>query len=609
MHDLRQVSQVKLKLSNKVIWEAEALKELLSGNVAIARGAFESGVVLAAGYPGTPSTEILENLAGYEGIYSEWAPNEKVALEVGIGAAMAGARAIVTMKHVGVNVAADPLLTVAYTGVNGGLVLVSADDPGMHSSQNEQDNRNYAKFAKVAMLEPSDSQEAKDMVGLGLAISEQFDIPVILRTTTRVAHSQSMVELGKPVAQEIKPYNRDVKKNLMVPAFGKLRRVNLAERLSRLAEYSENTPVNYIIPGNDKVGVITSGISYQLVREVLPEVSILKLGMTNPLPTELIKKFAAQVETLYVVEELEPFLENQIRMLGIQVTGKELFPDMGEYNQGLLRRCFIKAGVLPASPEFADPAAGLPQAPPRPPVLCAGCPHRGVFYTLRQLKLTVTGDIGCYTLGGLPPLEGIDACVCMGASIGMAHGIDKAVPSLKGRTVAVIGDSTFMHSGITGLLNSVYNNSDSTIIILDNRTTAMTGHQENPGTGRNLMGQEAPEVDLTMLCRSLGVKRVEVVDPLDMTQLQEVIKAEVAAPGPSVIIARRPCVLLKREAKPAVTVDLEKCIGCKACLKLSCPAIAVIENKALVTAEACVGCNLCVQVCKTGAMQGGLADA
>ncbi len=585
------------------------MKELLSGNVAIARGAYENGVILAAGYPGTPSTEILETLSRYEGIYSEWAPNEKVALEVGIGAAMAGARTIVTMKHVGVNVAADPLLSLAYTGVNGGLVLVSADDPGMHSSQNEQDNRYYAKFAKLAMLEPSDSQEAKDMMGLGLAISEQFDIPVMLRTTTRVAHSQSMVELGEPVAREIKPYSKDVKKNLMVPAFGRLRRISLAERMAKLAEYSENTTLNFIVPGNDKVGVITSGISFQLVREVLPDAAVLKLGMTNPLPLELIKKFAAQVETLFVVEELEPYLEEQIRMLGIKVTGKDLFPYTGEYNQGLLRRCFVEAGVLSTPTQLVDPTAGLSQAPPRPPVLCAGCPHRAVFYTLRRLKLTVTGDIGCYTLGGLPPLEGIDSCVCMGASIGMAHGIDKAVPNLKGRTVAVIGDSTFLHSGITGLLNAVYNNSDSTIIILDNRTTAMTGHQDHPATGRNLMGQVAPEVDITMLCRSLGVKRVEVVDPMDLSRLQEVIKSEINAPGPSVIIARRPCALLKREIKPAVTVNQEKCTGCKTCLKLSCPAISIIENKALVTADACVGCNLCVQVCKTGAMQGGQADA
>lgn len=585
------------------------MKELLSGNVAIARGAYEYGITLAAGYPGTPSTEILENLSGYEEVYSEWAPNEKVALEVGIGASIGGARALVTMKHVGVNVAADPLFTAAYTGVNGGLVLISADDPGMHSSQNEQDNRYYAKFAKVAMLEPSDSQEAKDMVGLGLQISEDFDIPVMLRITTRVAHSQSMVELGEPAAREVKPYNKDVKKNLMVPAFGRMRRVSLSERMVKLTQYSENTPINFIVKGSVKVGVITSGISYQLVREVLPEASVLKLGMTNPLPTDLIKQFSAQVETLYVVEELEPYLEEQIRMLGIKVIGKELFPVTGEFSQGLVRRKFVEAGVLPELPQAQDLTSGLPQAPPRPPVLCPGCPHRGVFYTLQRLKLAVTGDIGCYTLGGLPPLEGIDTCVCMGASIGMAHGIDKAIPGMKGRTVAVIGDSTFLHSGITGLLNAVYNNSDTTVIILDNRTTAMTGHQDHPSTGKTLMGKEAPEVDLTMLCRSLGVKRVEVVDPLDMGRVQEVIKAEVAAPGPSVIIARRPCVLLKREAKPAVTVDQDNCKGCKMCLKLSCPAISVLDKKASVDANSCVGCNLCVQVCQTGAMKGGNANA
>ncbi len=585
------------------------MKELLSGNAAIARGAYESGVVLAAGYPGTPSTEILENLSRYEGVYCEWAPNEKVAMEVGVGAAMAGARVLVTMKHVGVNVAADPLFTAAYTGVNGGLVLVSADDPGMHSSQNEQDNRYYARFAKVAMLEPSDSQEAKDMVRLGLEISEQFDIPVMLRITTRIAHSQSLVELAEPVAREIKPYSKDVKKNLMVPAFGRLRRVNLAERLSRLARYSEQAPVNFIVPGDDRVGVVTSGISYQFVREALPGVSILKLGMTNPLPVQLIKRFAGQVDALYVVEELEPYLEEQIRMLGLKVTGKELLPDTGELNQGLLRRSFAAAGVLPPQPPAGSPVEGLPQAPPRPPVLCPGCPHRGVFYTLQRLKLTVTGDIGCYTLGGLPPLEGMDSCVCMGASIGMAHGIDKAVPGLKGRTVAVIGDSTFLHSGITGLLNAVYNGSDITVLILDNRTTAMTGHQDHPATGRTLMGREAPAVDLAALCRSLGVQRVQVVDPLDMARLKEVIKSEVAAPGPSVIIARRPCVLLTREAGPPVTVDAEKCKGCKMCLKLSCPAISMQDGKSSVDANLCVGCNLCVQVCTAGAMKGGEAGA
>jgi len=584
------------------------LKELLSGNAAIARGAYEAGVRLASGYPGTPSTEILENLARYKEVYSEWAPNEKVALEVGVGAAIAGARALITMKHVGVNVAADPLFTAAYTGVNGGLLLVSADDPGMHSSQNEQDNRHYARFAKVAMLEPSDSQEAKDMVALGLDISEQFDIPVMLRITTRVAHSQGMVELGEPVPREIKPYSKDVRKHLMVPAFGRLRRLSLEDRLARLKEYGETTPVNYIVPGDDKIGVITSGISYQYVREALPGASVLKLGLTNPVPGQLIKKFAAQVQTLYVVEELEPYLEEQIRMLGIKVTGKEILPVTGEFDQGLLRSKFAAAGVLPAG-RGENLTAGLPQAPPRPPVLCPGCPHRGVFYTLHSMKLTVSGDIGCYTLGGLPPLEGIDSCICMGAGISMAHGIDKAVPGLKEKTVAVIGDSTFLHSGITSLLNAVYNNSDITVLILDNRTTAMTGHQDHPATGRNLMGGEAPEVNLEALCHALGVKQVEVVDPLDMAAVKAAVNTGLAAKGPSVIIARRPCILLTRESKPAVTVDPETCNGCKMCLKLSCPAISVSDKKSAVDQTLCVGCDLCVQVCKTGAMKGGNAGA
>jgi indolepyruvate ferredoxin oxidoreductase alpha subunit len=586
------------------------LKELLTGNAAIARGAYEYGVTLATGYPGTPSTEILESLSSYKEVYSEWAPNEKVALEVGIGSAMAGARTLVTMKHVGVNVAADPLLTAAYTGVNGGLVVVSADDPGMHSSQNEQDNRYLARFAKVAMLEPSDSQEAKDMVGLGLEISELFDIPVMLRTTTRINHSQTLVELGRPQPRIIKPYSRDIKKYLMVPAFGRLRRINLEERLAKLAEYSEQTTVNYVVRRSWDIGVITSGISYQIIREVLPEASVLKLGMTNPIPATLIKEFALSVNTLYVVEELEPYLQEQITMLGIKVIGKEIFPFTGELSQGLVRQKFFEAGVLEGQPQAEDVTAGLPQAPLRPPVLCAGCSHRGVFYTLKQLKLTVTGDIGCYTLGGLPPLEGIDSCVCMGASISMAHGLDKAVSDFKGRTVAVIGDSTFLHSGITGLLNAVYNGSDITVIILDNRTTAMTGHQDHPATGRTLMGWEAPEVDLVMLCRSLGVKRVEQVDPLDLTRLKEVIKTEVSAPGASVIIARKPCMLLKNATRNSpVTVTPEKCKGCKKCLKLGCPAVSVKDKVAMVNTAVCTGCELCVQVCSSGAMKGGLNDA
>lgn len=585
------------------------MKELLLGNQAIAMGAWEAGVVLAVGYPGTPSTEILENLSTYAGVYSEWAPNEKVALEVAIGAAMAGARTLVTMKHVGLNVAADPLMTLAYTGVNGGLVLVCADDPGMHSSQNEQDTRYLARFARVPVLEPSDSQEAKDMVALGLEISEKFDTPVILRVTTRICHSRTLVEPGTRTEYDIKPYQKDPRKNLMVPAFGRLRRINLDQRWQSLTEYGEHTPVNILFSGDGRTGVITNGIGYQYVQDVLPGASILKLGFTNPLPVDLIKNFAASVDKLFVVEELEPFLEEQIRGLGIEVSGKDFFPATGELSPGLVRKGFIKAGVIEAQPAPADAAAPLPAAPPRPPVLCAGCPHRGVFYTLRKLKLVVTGDIGCYTLGGLPPLDGMDTCVCMGACIGMAHGIDKAVPALKGRTVAVIGDSTFMHSGITGLATIVANHGDATVMILDNRTTAMTGRQNHPGTGKTLMGEDAPEIDLELLCRALGVKRVTTVDPLDLTRLTEVIKEEVATPGCSVIITRRPCVLLKREVHPAVEVDQELCQGCKTCLRLSCPAISVQDKIASVDADKCIGCNLCPQVCKFGALKGGEVNA
>lgn len=586
------------------------MKELLSGNAAIARGAYEAGVVLAAGYPGTPSTEILENLARYGEVYCEWAPNEKVALEVGIGASLAGARAMVTMKHVGVNVAADPLLTAAYTGVNGGLVLISADDPGMHSSQNEQDNRRLARFAKIPLLEPSDSQEAKDMVAAALEISEKFDIPVMLRTTTRVNHSQSFVRLGERKAVEPRPYEKNPRKNLMVPAYARQRRADLERRLAELAAFTEETPLNREEWRDTAVGVITSGVSYQYVREILPGTSVLKLGLTNPLPVAKIKAFAAGVEKLFVVEELEPFIEGQLRELGIEVAGKKLFPVQGEFSPALLRQKFVEAGVLVPAKDDRD-FSDLPAAPGRPPVLCPGCPHRGVFYTLRKMKLTVTGDIGCYTLGGLPPLEGIDSCVCMGASIGMAHGAEKAVAGMRGRTVAVIGDSTFLHSGITGLLNVVYNQGTSTVIILDNRTTAMTGHQDHPGTGRNLMGREAPQVDLEALCRALGVPVVQVVDPLDLAQFREAVKSALSDSRPAVIIARRPCALLRKEpAGPPVQVDTETCEGCKACLRLSCPAISMQDEKASVDPITCNGCGVCTQVCKFGALvKGGNKDA
>ncbi len=588
------------------------MKELLSGNEAIARGAFESGVTVAAAYPGTPSTEILENFARYPGIYAEWAPNEKVAMEVGIGASMAGARTLVTMKHVGVNVAADPLLTFAYTGVNGGFVLVSADDPGMHSSQNEQDNRHYARFARIPLLEPSDSQEARDMVGVALDISEQFDTPVMLRTTTRVAHSQGLVETGGYKTRELSPYKKDPKKYLMVPAFARLRRAALEERLTKLRAYSENSTLNFIEWRDKTIGVITSGISYQYVREALPEASVLKLGMTNPLPEQMIRQFAGEVGRLIVVEELDPFVQDQVRCMGLVVTGKEFIPNSGELDTGILTRKLIAAGILKAPAAAGPQDKPLPEAPVipgRPPVLCPGCPHRGLFFTLKKLKLTVAGDIGCYTLSGLPPLEAMDCCICMGASIGAAHGMSKANPAMAGSTVAAIGDSTFLHSGITGLLNMVYNNGTGTVIILDNKTTAMTGHQQHPGTGSTLMGAIAPAVDLETLVRALGVKRVQVINPLDLEQTLAAVREETAAGEPSVIISRCPCVLLTKMTKPAVRVVTDKCIGCKACIRLGCPAISMKDKKALIDPVSCTGCGLCTQVCKEEALvEGGSPD-
>ncbi|GAB6159069.1 thiamine pyrophosphate-dependent enzyme [Desulfotomaculum varum] len=583
------------------------MKELLSGNAAIARGAYEAGVTVGAGYPGTPSTEILENFARYPGVYAQWSPNEKVALEVGAGAAIAGARVLVTMKHVGVNVAADPLFTLSYTGVNGGLLLVSADDPGMHSSQNEQDNRYYALMNKIPCLEPADSQEAKDMVGLGLAISEQFDTPVMLRLTTRISHSQGFVELKEPVPYNRRPYSKNPLKYVMVPAHGRLRRVFLEERLARLKEYSENCPLNFIEWGDRSLGVITGGISYQYVKEVLPRASVLKLGLTNPLPENLIRQFAAGVERLLVIEELEPFMELQIRAMGIPLQGKELLPAYGELSPALLAERLSQAGIAVA-PELvaataSSQAAAAGDLPGRPPVMCAGCPHRGVFYILKKLKLVVSGDIGCYTLGSLSPLSAMDTCICMGASIGAALGMEKADPELARRTVAVIGDSTFLHSGVTGLMDVVYNGGTATVLILDNRTTAMTGHQENPATGTTLQGQPAPEVDLAALARAVGVKRVRTVDPMNLAEIEAAVKQEVAAPEPSVIICRRPCMLLKKNApSQPVAVDETVCVNCGLCLQLGCPAISRRDGKASINAIQCSGCGLCLQVCKPGAL-------
>lgn len=591
------------------------MKELLSGNAAIARGAYEAGVNVAAGYPGTPSTEILENFARYPDIYAQWSPNEKVALEVGAGASIGGARVLVTMKHVGVNVAADPLFTLAYTGVNGGLVLVSADDPGMHSSQNEQDNRFYALMAKIPVLEPADSQEAKDMVALALTISEQYDTPVMLRTTTRVAHSQSFVVFSEPVRHQPREYRKDPAKYVMVPAYGRIRRAVVEDRQAALKSYAETSPLNFIHAGeNNKIGVITSGISYNYVREVLPEAPVLKLGLTNPLPEKLIREFAGRVERLLVVEELDPYLEMQIKAMGIPVQGKDWLPRFGEFSTAILADCLTKAGLAVAG-RFTPPAAPAaaaetPPAPGRPPVLCPGCPHRGVFYMLSKLKLVVTGDIGCYTLGSLKPLEAIDTCICMGASVGAALGLEKANPDFKGRTVAVIGDSTFLHSGMTGLLDLVYNGGSATVLILDNRTTAMTGHQDNPATGRNLLGQAAPAVDLAALAGAIGVKRVRTVDPFQLAELENALKEELAANEPSVIIARQPCALINKKPVPPFMTLADNCIGCKKCQKIGCPALSMVGQKSRVNPIQCAGCGICAQVCPKGALvQRGEQDA
>lgn len=576
------------------------MKKLLTGNEAIARGAFEAGVTVAAAYPGTPSTEILENVAHYPAIYAEWAPNEKVALEVGIGASIAGARALVAMKHVGVNVAADPLLTFAYTGVNGGLVLVSADDPGMHSSQNEQDNRYYAKFAHIPLLEPSDSHEAKEMLIQAYQISEEFDTPVLLRTTTRVNHSQSLVELGGRAEVPLKEYVKNVQKYVMLPAHGRLRHPVVEERRARLEQFNETSSLNRIERNDARVGVITSGISYQYVKEVLPGASVLKLGMTYPLPKQLIAAFINSVETCYVIEELEPFLEEQIKAWGLKVTGKEVFPRVGEFSPELLA---LKLGLGTAETQVA--AGALPAIPVRPPVLCPGCSHRGVYYVLNKLKLKVAGDIGCYTLGAAPPLASMDTCICMGASISGALGMEKARGQEFARgMVAVIGDSTFLHSGLTGLADVVYNGGTITVLILDNSTTAMTGHQDHPATGLTLGKKETRKVNLEQLVKALGVERVQVIDPYDLQAVEAAIKTEVAQNEPSVLIFRRPCVLLKGQMQQGcVTVDQEKCKACGLCRKLGCPALVFKGEKPAVNSTLCNGCGVCSQVCRFGAIR------
>jgi indolepyruvate ferredoxin oxidoreductase alpha subunit len=589
-------------------------KNVLSGNEAIARGAYESGVKVAAAYPGTPSTEILESLGTYTGPHAEWAPNEKVALETAMGAAFGGARALAVMKHVGVNVAADPLFTLSYTGLRGGLVLVTADDPEMHSSQNEQDNRHYARFAKVPMLEPSDSQEAKDYTKIAFELSEKFDTPVMLRTTTRVSHSKSIVTLAEPAIPPVKlGLVKDPVKLVMLPANARKRHPVVEKRMEDLARFAETFPENRVEWGDKKAGIITSGISYEYAKEVMPGASFLKLGMVYPLPKEMIKSFASQVEKLYVVEELDPFIEEQVRALGLAVEGKAAFPLVGELNPLLVER-----GLKPLAPAAKEES--FRSLPARPPTMCPGCPHRGIFSVLNKLKLFVTGDIGCYTLGFLPPLSAIDTCVCMGASIGHAMGLDKALgEEALGKVVAVIGDSTFLHSGITGLLNVVYNRGAVTVIILDNHTTAMTGRQDHPGTGCTLKGEETFEVDIVKLAKALGVKHVKMVNPYDLAATERVIKKEVRRPEPSVIISRAPCVLSRRErvvSGKALDIDPGLCAGCRSCLRLGCPAMAWVKEegtnaqgkkrkgRATIDSFLCNGCTLCAQVCKFGAIKG-----
>lgn len=574
------------------------MKKIMMGDEAIARGAYEYGVTFASAYPGTPSTEILENIAEYSEIYSEWAPNEKVALEAAIGASIAGARSLAAMKHVGLNVAADPLFTFAYTGVNGGCVIITADDPGMHSSQNEQDNRYYAKFAKVPMLEPSDSQECKDFVGYALNISEKYDTPVLLRLTTRVSHGKSIVEIRERQNVEIKPYKKDIPKYVMAPANAQKRHVVVEERLKSLKELSENTDLNRIEWNGRKIGIITSGISYLYIKEVFQEeVSILKLGMTNPLPSEVIKKFADGVDKLYVVEELEPYIEEHVKALGINAIGKDIFPVIGELNPGIIRKAIKNEAVEHISIDGNIPG--------RPPMLCAGCPHRGVFYVLKQKKVPVLGDIGCYTLGAVPPLEAMDTCICMGASISSAHGFQKAneINKKKQKVFSVIGDSTFFHSGITGLIDIVYNKGNAIPIILDNRITAMTGHQQNPGTGKTLMGKDAPEIDIVKLCEAIGVEKIKVVNPFELDDVRHAVDEAMTADSSMVIIAKAPCALIPPKPQGECRINEDKCKVCGVCLRVGCPAISKKDGMIHIDNEQCTGCTVCMQVCPFDAIE------
>ena len=575
------------------------MKKLLLGNAAVARGAYEAGVSVVSSYPGTPSTEITENIVQYEDIFVEWAPNEKVAAEVAIGASIGGARAMSCMKHVGLNVMADPVFTVSYIGANGGLVFCVADDPGMHSSQNEQDSRHYAEAAKIVMLEPSDSAECKEFTKAAFALSEEYDTPVFVRLSTRVSHSQSLVELCDKEDVALKPYEKDIRKHVMMPANAKGRHVVVEDRLEKLRALAEDCSFNRVENNGAKIGVITSGVAYQYAKEALGNrANYLKLGMVYPLPEQLILDFAKDLDELWCIEELDPIFEQHIRALGVKVKGKEYFTLLGEYSQNMIR-----TAVLGEKTEVQT--SSIENIPARPPVMCAGCPHRGTFYVLKKLGVTVSGDIGCYTLGAAAPLASVDTTICMGASVSAAHGMSKARgEEFNKKLVSVIGDSTFMHSGITGLIDIVYNKGNNTILILDNSITGMTGHQDNPTTGKTIRGEETRAVDLLKLCHAIGIDRVRVEDPFDIKGLEAALKEELACNEPSVIIVQRPCALLKTVKYSGVCrVDSDACKGCKLCMKLGCPAISFRDGKAVIDPVQCNGCGLCTAVCPFGAIK------
>ena len=574
------------------------MKKLLLGNAAVARGAYEAGVSVVASYPGTPSTEITEEIVKFDEIYAEWSPNEKVAGEVAIGASIGGARAMSCMKHVGLNVMADPVFTVSYTGVNGGLVFCVADDPGMHSSQNEQDSRHYAQASKIMMLEPSDSSECKEFTRMAFSLSEEFDTPVFIRLSTRVSHSQSLVELGERENVELKPYEKNIGKFVMMPANAIRRHVVVEERIKALTSFAETTELNTVEDNGSKIGVIAAGITYMYAKEALGDsADFFKLGMVYPLPEQKLIDFAKKHDKIYVIEELDPVIETHLKSLGIDCVGKDAFTLLGEYTPSMIKNVVLGE----AAPESATVDEEIPV---RPPVMCAGCPHRGTFYVLKKLGLVVSGDIGCYTLGAVAPLQSVDTTICMGASVSAAHGLAKARGAeFNKKLVSVIGDSTFMHSGITGLVDIVYNKGNNTVIILDNSITGMTGHQENPTTGKTIRGEATKQVDLIKLCQAVGIDHVCVCDPFDVKNFEKVVKAETEREEPSVIIAQRPCALLKGVKYTGHCKITDKCKNCKMCMKLGCPAISVRDDKVVIDTTQCNGCGLCVNVCPFGAIE------